>query len=62
MDLISFLDLDVALSSCINPLAITSKAIATTTTTSNNLNYIITGLVAVIVILVFVTMKGNKKK
>ncbi len=62
MDLITNIDINMALSSCMNMLAIISKAIATTTTTSNNLNYIITGLVVVIVILVFVTMKGNKKK
>ena len=50
------------LSSCINNLAIVSRAIASTQTTSSNLNYIIVGLVVVIVVLVIATMKGNSKK
>lgn len=43
------------LNSCINFLAI-----ATNETTSGNLNYIVIGLIVVILILVIVTMKGNK--
>lgn len=52
---------DMNLTSCINFLAIVSRAIASAQTTSNNLNYIIIGLVIVIVVLVFVAMRGNKK-
>ncbi|MBQ4634656.1 MAG: hypothetical protein IJB71_04850 [Bacilli bacterium] len=55
-------ELSMNLNSCINQLAIVSRAIASTQTTSNNLNYIIVGLVVVIVILVIATMKGNSKK
>ncbi len=55
-------ELNMNLSSCINILAIASRAIASNQTTSNNLNYVIIGLVVVIVILIAVTMKGNKKK
>lgn len=55
-------ELYMNLNSCINILAIASRAIASNQTTSNNLNYVIIGLVVVIVILIVVTMKGNKKK
>ena len=47
--------LNMNLSSCMSTLAIANNQ-----TTSGNLNYIVIGLIVVVVILVIVTMKGNK--
>ena len=52
MDL-NFIDVDMNLYSCI-------LAIANNQTTSGNLNYVVIGLIVIIVILVIVTMRGNK--
>ncbi len=43
------------LNSCIKSLAIVNNQ-----TTSGNLNYIVIGLIVIVVVLVIVTMKGNK--
>ena len=51
-----------AVISYVQPLSIAPiGAIAGTTKTAINLNYVIIGLVAVVIILVFFTMIGNKK-
>ncbi len=54
MNLDIFDSLSMNLSSC-NILAIANNK-----TTSGNLNYVVIGLIVVIVILVIVTMKSNK--
>ena len=54
MNLDIFGNLNMNLNSC------NFLAIANNQTTSGNLNYVVIGLIVVIVILVIVTMKGNK--
>ena len=55
MNLDIFNSFSMKLNSCINILAI-----ATNKTTSGNLNYVVIGLIVIVIILVIVTMKGNK--
>ncbi len=55
MNLNIFENLNMNLSSCINTLAI-----VTNETTSGNLNYVVIGLIVVVLVLVIVTLKNNK--
>ena len=55
MNLNIFEILNMNLNSCINVLAIANNQ-----TTSGNLNYVVIGLIVIVLVLIIVTMKGNK--
>ena len=55
MNLNIFENFNMNLNSCIETLAIANNK-----TTSGNLNYVVIGLIVVVLILVIVTLKNNK--